>query len=308
MVKSPSPGVNCLSDSTTSLVAQPSISAPSSLPGVTQLTGPLAAKVHTLSESMFERACQHCDWFRNIHQMFVIDSASTKIPVQHIEARTVHEPNGRPRHCHLFKPVPGFVPSNCLLKSHKDRTCVLLWFGKVEYEGLDFDYYLDKNGSLWDGDDDKIISEEIPLAGKNTTRGSVERRKKRPRAGRGCSPGSRAKKSTPRRKPKLEIPFSPPVKVPSDEVVAERERWIQCALCKKWRTTGKKIANLYQKPNTSWFCWYHQKLGFIDQQIPERACTAAIEVCQCARIAFPPHTFVSLACIHMISISNLTTV
>ena len=73
-------------------------------------------------------------------------------------------------------------------------------------------------------------------------------------------------------------PISPTVKVPTHNAVALRERWVQCALCQKWRMIAKNISQTYLYPDVPWFCWYDDKLAKLTGNILERACTATLEV------------------------------
>ena len=114
--------------------------------------------------------------------------------------------------------------------------------------------------------------------------------KKRPRAGKAasrvntkkCVQKPKKKKMKTKRKKStrvIDIPsISPTVKVPTHEAVALRERWVQCALCQKWRMIAKNIAQTYLYPDVPWFCWYDDKLAKLTGNILERACTATIEV------------------------------
>ena len=109
------------------------------------------------------RACQHCDWFKNSNMNFELCvNPAASMRMEHIEPRTVLEEDGRWRHCHLYKPNPDCIPLKTLSKLHTNgERCILLWFGKEEYEGLNFDYSMDRNGNLFDDDHDYIVSRRM---------------------------------------------------------------------------------------------------------------------------------------------------
>ena len=117
--------------------------------------------------SSVNEPCQHCNWFKNIPLDFSIEIGCIKLLVHHVEARTVPEPDGLPRHCHLLQPKPKCLPLITRSKlQQRGETCIILWFGGEYFEGLDFEYYMDKAGTLWDGDDEKIVSYKIPALQK----------------------------------------------------------------------------------------------------------------------------------------------
>ena len=251
-------------------------------------TATSSSRAVTLPLQSTAKACQHCDWFKNIHINFdIIANLSAPMHVEHVEARTVKEVDGRWRHCHLLKPSLHSVPSKTLSKlQEKGGTCIVLWFGKEEYEGLDFDYSIDKAGTLRDGDDEKIFSRKMTPVKESADDIGVKHKKRSRDAlgGEVCSRSKvrRTKKSSKKFKRHQELPLatlSSAVKVPGDAALSTCNRWIQCTLCKKWRIIDKSFAQSYHLPNISWFCWYDDKLDRLSGDIPERACTAAVEVC-----------------------------